>query len=91
LNCLQQLKSELMALQEEEDAHWRQRAKEEWLKFGDRNSKYFHACVNQKRKAKMINQIVDEHGQVWETQEQIGEVFVNFFQHLFTAETPSNV
>lgn len=55
---------ELSALQEKEDLHWRQRAKEEWLKFGDRNSKFFHAYANQKRKASMINQISDESGQV---------------------------
>lgn len=41
------VKAELNALLEEEDLKWRQRAKENWLKFGDRNSKYFHACANQ--------------------------------------------
>jgi hypothetical protein len=56
------LKAELSTLQDEEDIHWRQRVKDEWLKSGDRNSKFFHACVNKKRKANMINQISNEFG-----------------------------
>jgi hypothetical protein len=83
--------SDLAILQEEEDLRWRQRAKEEWLKFGDQNSKFFHASANQRRKANIITQISDEAGQVWTSQDDIGVAFVGYFQRLFTAEAPTNM
>ncbi|XP_062151902.1 uncharacterized protein LOC133860279 [Alnus glutinosa] len=44
-------KADLDAFLEEEDIIWRQRAKEDWLKFSDRNTKYFHACDSQRQEA----------------------------------------
>jgi hypothetical protein len=43
-----QIKSELDSLLEQEELKWRQKAKENWLMYGDRNSKFFHAYANQK-------------------------------------------
>jgi hypothetical protein len=39
---------ELDSLLEQEELKWQQRAKVNWLKHGDRNSKYFHAAATQK-------------------------------------------
>ncbi|XP_059431606.1 uncharacterized protein LOC132165127 [Corylus avellana] len=54
-SILLKLKSDLAKLQDDEDLYWRQRAKIEWMRGGDRNSKFFHACANQKKKANLIN------------------------------------
>jgi len=40
------LKEELDALLEIEDLKWRQRVKENWLRYGDRNTKCVHACAS---------------------------------------------
>jgi hypothetical protein len=48
------------------------------MKFGDRNTKFFHVQIK-KGKANMINHIKDERGQLWETQEHIGEAFVGYY------------
>ncbi|XP_042962364.1 uncharacterized protein LOC122296627 [Carya illinoinensis] len=37
---------EIYKLLEEDNAKWKQRAKQTWLKDGDRNLKYFHRCAN---------------------------------------------
>jgi len=58
------LKEELNVLLEQEDLKWRQRAKEDWLRLGDKNTKFFHACANQCSKKKTIQQIVDMHGRL---------------------------
>jgi hypothetical protein len=60
------------------------RAKEDWMKHGDQNSRYFHASANQKKKASMITKITDERGIKWETEELIEDAFTKYFQDLFT-------
>jgi hypothetical protein len=78
----------LIEKQNEEDVYWRQRAKEDWLKHGDQNSRYFHASANQKKKASMMTEIMDEQGNKWETEELIGDAFAKYFQDLFTTSGP---
>jgi hypothetical protein len=45
------VQQEVCVLMEQDEVKWRQRAKENWLKHRDKNSKYFHACANQRRHA----------------------------------------
>jgi predicted translin family RNA/ssDNA-binding protein len=63
---MQKLYADLTKLQEEEDLYWRQRAKVDWMRSGDRNTKFFHVCANQKKKHNFIGNITDERGQHWE-------------------------
>ena len=79
-----ELQKELQILMEQEDLKWRQRAKTDWLKFRDRNLKYFHACANQRRKVNNIDHIRDERGALWENQEGVRGAFKNYFASLFT-------
>ncbi|KAJ0081310.1 hypothetical protein Patl1_12097 [Pistacia atlantica] len=59
---LQQLKQEIDGLLEEDDIKWKQKAKQQWLKDGDRNTKFFHLCANQHRKSNVIKQISSDDG-----------------------------
>jgi hypothetical protein len=52
------VKEDLNSLLEQEDLHWSERAKENWLRYGDQNSKYFHACASQKNSRRHIEKIV---------------------------------
>jgi hypothetical protein len=45
------IQSDLHSLMEQEDLQWRQQAKANWLKHGDRNTKYLHAYANQRKMA----------------------------------------
>jgi hypothetical protein len=69
----------------QEELWWRQRAKEEWLKQGDRNTKFFHACANSKRRKIFVGTIVDEMGQKRDSPEGVEHAFVDYFSNLFTA------
>jgi hypothetical protein len=85
------LRGEIDVLLEQEELKWKQRAKEEWLKSGDRNTKYFHACATQRRKRNTIDQIHDGGGRLCRTADSIEEAFVNFYGDLFTSASPTNM
>jgi hypothetical protein len=80
-----------MGLLEQEEVKWKQRAKEDWLKCGDRNTKYFHACASQRRSRNTIEQIIDGGGQLCNTTESIEDAFVRFYGELFTSADPTDM
>jgi hypothetical protein len=68
---IHQLQGEVNKLIELEELKWQQMARQDWLKHGDKNSKYFHAHVNQRRKHNLIKQITDVEGLVCIEQQDI--------------------
>lgn len=58
---------------------------------GDRNTKFFHACANQRKKKNQIFKIQDAQGATWESPEEIKVAFVDYFANLFTAGGGSNM
>ncbi|XP_020595398.1 uncharacterized protein LOC110035510 [Phalaenopsis equestris] len=50
---------------------------------GDRNTSYYHACINFRRKNNMILSINDSHGKVLTDAENIAIDVVNYFQNIF--------
>ncbi|XP_023886945.1 uncharacterized protein LOC111999058 [Quercus suber] len=49
---IQGLKKEINEIQIREEIMWNQRARALWLKWGDRNTKFFHATASQRRRQK---------------------------------------
>jgi hypothetical protein len=62
---------------------WKQRAKANWFLQGDRNTKFYHACANQRHKTNLITKMRDEVGVIWEFMEDIPVAFVDYFSTLF--------
>jgi hypothetical protein len=69
---------------EHEDIKWKQRAKQSWYQQGDRNTSFFHAWGNHRRKINQIKKVVDEAGSVWKKQKEIGVAFVCYYTFMFT-------
>ncbi|CAA0825598.1 DNAse I-like superfamily protein, partial [Striga hermonthica] len=69
---------------ESEESFWMQKSRVLWLREGDRNSKFFHACVNQRTKVNGLDNIVKADGSFClnqgETLTEITEYFGNLFQ-----------
>jgi hypothetical protein len=55
------------------------------LRYGDQNSKYFHACASQKNRIKYIEKIKDVGGRLCQSKEDIEKAFIQYYDDLFTA------
>ena len=74
-----------------EDCMWNQRAKVDWLRDGDKNTKYFHCRSTERNKRNFISGLENEFG-VWvEEESRIGDMLVQYFSNLFTSSNPSNL
>ncbi|XP_042972810.1 uncharacterized protein LOC122304618 [Carya illinoinensis] len=76
---------------EEENLKWKQRAKQLWLRDGDRNSKFFHKCANQRRKNNGIHKLMRADGSSTTALGEISDLFSQYFQELFTSSNPSGI
>lgn len=83
------MENDLSKLLEEEEIYWHQRSKENWLKWGDSNTRWFHAKASARRKRNAIFGIQNEIGNWVTSDEDVEAVFVGYFQHIFTSTYPS--
>ncbi|XP_035551044.1 uncharacterized protein LOC118349646 [Juglans regia] len=88
--AVKMLQKDIDRLLEDEDVKCKQRAKQLWLKDGDRNSKFFHKCANQRRKTNEIKNLVCEDGRMINDDIGISEAFINqHYQAIFSTMHPS--
>jgi hypothetical protein len=80
------LQREIDDLLEFEDVKWKQRAKQHWLRNGDRNTAFYHSWVQHRRKVNRIRSVTDEQGRTWRKNKDIGKVFIKFYEELFTSQ-----
>ncbi|XP_016549177.2 uncharacterized protein LOC107848993 [Capsicum annuum] len=71
--------SELTRVMHIEEEFWKQKANMSWFQEGDRDSRFFHAQVNGRRRRMQIKKI-QQNGQWLESTEEVATVAVNFFQ-----------
>ena len=56
------LRDEIQKLKSKEEAMWKQRSRNVWLKEGDSNTRYFHCRANQRNDRNLILVLEDEFG-----------------------------
>lgn len=61
-NEINTLRQEINDLLDSEEIMWQQRSKVQWMRLGDRNTKYFHLKALERKKENAINRIMDENG-----------------------------
>lgn len=79
------LRGELHEAYKEDEAYWCQKSRIQWLKEGDKNTKYFHASTIQRRKANHIGLLEKESGGWCQNGEEVVEEISAFYSNLFTS------
>ncbi|GER45713.1 non-ltr retroelement reverse transcriptase [Striga asiatica] len=85
----QRLLGELNKITRAEETFWAQKARSQWLKEGDSNTKYFHAITMQRRKVNEIFNLMDDQNHVYSNEEDIQLRICRFYEQLFSSEGSS--
>lgn len=80
------LEKELSTAWDQEEKYWRQKARVNWMTQGDRNTAFFHAKVNQRRKRNVISGVQNSNGLWCDDPDEVANEFVQYFQEIFTSE-----
>ena len=70
-----------------QEIYWAQRSRIQWLKHGDRNTKFFHSKVSQRRRCNYIQRLKDNDNNWVEDIQDIAGVATSYFQNMFRAGT----
>lgn len=85
------LSNKVEGLLEEDNLKWKQRARQRWLQEGDKNTKYFHQCANQRKKTNSIQKIINDEREVLTKPEDIGTQFQKFYSKFFSTDWLSGI
>ncbi|KAK9937007.1 hypothetical protein M0R45_013825 [Rubus argutus] len=73
-------------LRDQEAIFWHQKSRDQWLKDGDRNTKFFHLTTLIQRRRNKIEGLFDDND-VWTTDcTSMKTIAINYFSRLFTFE-----
>ncbi|KAK4734155.1 hypothetical protein R3W88_008416 [Solanum pinnatisectum] len=73
-----------------QDSILRQKARLKWAAEGDKNSKYFHSVIRDRRRRSQIHKIKDRHRTWVEGTTSILEAAIDFFSNMFTQQSSSS-
>lgn len=62
-----------------EDVYWKQRAKQFWLKEGDKNTRFFHGTANARRKIKKLSRLKRNDGSWEENKPAVKQMILDYF------------
>ncbi|CAL1381890.1 unnamed protein product [Linum trigynum] len=81
------LEDELDKVLEQEELMWFQRAREQWVKFGERNTSYFHQQVNIRRRRNKIETLRDANGLWVDDPQALGLLVFDYFANLYLQDS----
>lgn len=87
-SVMRRLRLQLAEAYDDEERYWRQKCREDWLRSGDRNSRYFHNCVKGKKIQNRIIMLLDELNREHFYEGAKGEIAVSYFRELFMSSNP---
>ena len=76
---------------DDEELWLQQRSRVQWLGEGDRNTKYFHHRISERRRKNTIVGLWNDEGAWCESKESIVKIVIGYFENIFTSTHPSRV
>ncbi|KAK7275182.1 hypothetical protein RIF29_16291 [Crotalaria pallida] len=70
---------------------WNQRARANWLQYGERNTTFFHRKASQRQQRNNIESIMDDMGVVLDDEDNIAHHMGSYFQQLFQTSNPYGI
>ena len=87
---IQRVKNEINEVLMREEIMWNQRSRALWIKWGDRNTRFFHATANQRRRKNSIMGLQDSND-VWnEDKKGIERIIMDYFTSIYRSNQPSS-
>jgi hypothetical protein len=71
-----------------EEMMWMQRSRIDWLRDGDRNTRFFHSKAVWRARKNRIKKLRDDNGEWQANSAVMGQMATDYFKNLFQAETP---
>lgn len=78
---------ELKRAFQNEEIYWRMKSRMQWLREGDKNTRFFHAQTMKRRIKNAIRGLEEEDGTWFTDRHRIQDVAVQYFHNLFTTNT----
>jgi hypothetical protein len=78
------LREQLEERRKQEEILWKQKSRVQWLKEGERNTKFFHRTVMHRRHVNRITHLEDGQGNIVREHSKIEAELINFYRDLLT-------
>lgn len=77
------LKKDLLMAYRDDENFWKQKSKDNWIRFGDGNTKVFHAAVKISRAKNKVVKLFDNDGNAQRSEASKAQVAISYFKDLF--------
>ncbi|KAH9784956.1 reverse transcriptase domain-containing protein [Citrus sinensis] len=85
---IKRVKNQIHNILLNEEIYWKQRSRADWLREGDKNTKYFHAKASSRKRKNKIWGIEDSQGNWMQNADEVESEFCGYFADLFTTSSP---
>jgi len=89
--CRTQDRGEGVELHHREELMWKQRARIEWLRSGDKNTRFFHLRASMRRRKNLVVKLKKSDGQLTEDPGEMVTMVTNFYKTLYMTEGIENM
>ncbi|KAL5812601.1 hypothetical protein ACOSQ3_027551 [Xanthoceras sorbifolium] len=86
---IRRLESDLDCLLAKEEIYWKQRSRVEWLKSGDKNTRFFHSTASARKTRNTIKGPFNSHGVWCEGGREVELIVSQYFSNIFASSNPS--
>ncbi|XP_071905749.1 uncharacterized protein [Coffea arabica] len=90
-NRMRFLKKSLKKAYREEEIFWSQKSRLSWLKERDKNTKFFHASIQGRRKRNTILDMQRDDGSWTRSEEELSAEIANYYKNLFKSTEGENL